>query len=143
MGHGRQVQQRYQFLLLIVTIVICVLLISPGTSWWVEKPSAMLGGTDETDAGGHVVLFTLLAMGWTWALGHYWVRPRVITVVVAGGVTLAAITELAQLFIPERGSSLIDFGADVLGTLIGVTLALLIVYVTARNHSSPTPPDQP
>lgn len=134
--------QRYRLILAVITLAAVVLLISPGTSWWVEDSSKMLGGTDETDARGHVALFTLLSLAWTLTLEQRWTKRRAITVVVAGGILLAAVTEVAQVFVPERGASMIDFGADVLGTLIGVSLALVITSLWTKKRQ-PIPPPSP
>lgn len=132
---------RYHVLLVIVTLAACVLLISPGNTWWVADSSNLLGGTDETDTRGHIALFAVLTLAWAWTLRHQWARPWISYLVVgASGIALGAITEVAQHFIPERGSNLTDFGADVLGTLIGVVLAALFIRWLERKK---TPAKQP
>ena len=84
---------RYRVLLVIVTIVACILLVSPGNSWLVTGSSNMLGGTDETDARGHIALFAVLTLAWVWSLRHQWARPSMVYFVVgASSIALGAIT---------------------------------------------------
>ncbi|MBN1311614.1 MAG: VanZ family protein [Anaerolineae bacterium] len=84
--------------------------------------SLFFGGTELTDAAGHVILCGILVWLWYWALRGYLQPSWVLGVGVAVGLGLGIVTELAQVFVPSRGASLLDLLANVLGMGIAAGL---------------------
>ncbi len=77
--------------------------------------SRLFGGTQLTDAIGHMVLCGILVWLWYRALRGSLQPASALGVVVAIGLGLSVVTELAQVFVPSRGASLLDLLANVLG----------------------------
>lgn len=105
------------------TTLVCLLMLLPGEDSVAEDTSGFFGGTDLTDAAGHVLLFGALTVFWYAALVCQ-VRPSVAfwgAVLVGAGLGL--LLETGQSLVPERGLSLLDFSANVLG-VSGAVLAL-------------------
>ena len=51
-----------------------------------------------------------------------------------GGVTVAAIDEIIQIFVPGRGPHIRDVGIDSLGVLLGVCLVLLFTIKRRKKE---------
>jgi len=108
---------------LILTLVAVLLMTLPGNSGIVLASSRALGGTELTDAIGHVALFAVLTLVW-YRAARTFVNDRVaLSVVVIGVVILGITTELSQRLVPERGSNIVDLVANGLG--VSVAWALL------------------
>jgi len=84
---------------------------------WVSK---LFGGTETTDAVGHVIINVILALLWCWAISLYATIAKTIIIVLIGGMFWCFSAELVQSFVPNRGSSLLDLAANILGILIGL-----------------------
>jgi glycopeptide antibiotics resistance protein len=104
------------------TAIDASIMLSPGNSGttvsWLSKS---FGGTEITDAVGHIIINTLLALLWCWTLHSYFSDNRTTRLILAGGIVWCVGAELLQYFVPERGVSLLDIGANVLGIFIGLT----------------------
>lgn len=99
------------------TILIGVLMLLPSDTQVVDRTSGTFGGTDLTDAVGHVVLFGILTALWYAAL---LARPAALIRAAALALGLGIVLETAQSVVPGRGFSLLDFGANVLGPALSV-----------------------
>ena len=113
------------------TALTASLLLSPsGSGTPVSFISQLFGGTDTSDAIGHVVVITILALLWCWTIGLYANTAQTTYLILIGGIVWGLGAELSQYFVPERGTSLLDLGANILGVLIGlVVYRLLIAFV--------------
>ena len=104
-------------LLLCFTVAAIVLTTLPGTTRLIHGLAELWNYSESTAALLHCLLFALLTFVW-FRLAVGWLpRPRAI--LVAAGVALAVgtATETLQLFIPSRGATLLDLGANWLGIL--------------------------
>lgn len=102
------------------------LMLSPGEESAAEDLSRFFGGTDVTDALGHILLFGVLTALWRWALLNRLPLQQTLGVAVAVGLALGTTTELAQFCVPHRGVVLIDLLANWIGSL-AVVLALRLL----------------
>jgi VanZ family protein len=119
------------------TAIDMILMLSPGSKGSVAgETSGLFGGTDITDAIGHVILKAILVLLWCWMLSHYTSLENFIRWVAIGGLTWAVVAELAQFFVPDRGVSVLDLAANILGVLIGLKIYYLgLVWVNGdRNY---------
>ena len=90
---------------------------------WVSR---LFGGTELTDAAGHVILISILVWLWYQTLRKS-VRPTwALATVVAIGLGLGVVTELIQTFIPSRGASLLDLLANTLG--VGLAAGAIVAW---------------
>ena len=110
------------------TVLLLFLMLSPGEDTAAEEVSGFFGGTELSDAVGHVNLFGVLTALWQRALALHIGKHRALTAAVAIGLGLGVATELAQLFIPDRGAGL----ADMLANWIGAALAAAILRYRRR-----------
>lgn len=103
------------------TLLLCFLMLSPSDGT-VHTVSSWFGGTEITDAIGHVILVSVDCVLFYGVLVRYLSAKN--SLIVAGIVTLvfAIMLELAQTFIPSRGASLID----IIAAFVGVGCGLLI-----------------
>jgi VanZ family protein len=100
---------------LVWTLIVLALTTLPGDTAVVDNTSKAFGGTDVSDAIGHVVLAGILTLlYYAVAVLHRKPRPA-LYIAVAGALVLTTSTEFAQLFIPHRGASLLDLSANWLG----------------------------
>jgi VanZ family protein len=105
---------------LFISVLALVFTLLPATSPLVYRASQFLGGTELTDALGHVLLFSVLTSAWYATLREH-VGNAKAPVITAGLVlALGVATELAQAGIVDRGASLLDLGADALGVSLAV-----------------------
>lgn len=110
------------------TIVTLLLTTLPGDTSLVLSSSRAIGGTDLTDAFGHVVLFAVLTILWNRAIGVFMNSRAAFVVTILAVLALAVVTEAAQRYIPERGADIFDLAANVLGII------LAIVYLQWRDR---------
>ncbi len=97
------------------------LLLSPGNKGGiVSRISHLFGGAETTDAIGHLIINTILAFLWCWTIRLYASTATTTRVILIGGIVWCFVAELTQHFVPERGTSLLDLGANILGVLIGL-----------------------
>ncbi len=103
------------------TALAASLMLSPsGDGTTVSFVSKLFGGSEETDAIGHVIINVILAFLWCWTLSLYLSPAKTTRLVLIGGLIWCVGAELTQHFVPNRGSSLLDLGANILGVLIGL-----------------------
>lgn len=104
------------------TILLCFLMLSPSDGT-VNTVSSWFGGTEITDAIGHVILVSVDCVLFYSVLIRYLSAKN--SLLFAGIVTLlfAIMLELAQTFIPSRGASLID----IIAAFVGVGCGLVII----------------
>lgn len=109
------------------TLLLCFLLLSPSNGT-VHDISSLFGGTEMTDAIGHIILIGVECMLTYLVMLRY--LPHVLAQKLAFICTLAfgIFLELAQLLIPSRGTSLID----IIAAFVGVGC----VYITITRIST-------
>ena len=106
---------------LIWTALAASLLLSPGNEGGtVSGVSKLFGGTETTDAIGHVIINVVLSVLWCWTINLYTSIARMTRLILIGGILWCFGAELIQHFVPERGASLLDLAANILGVLIGL-----------------------
>ncbi len=108
------------------TALTVFLMLSPGEQSTAEDLSRFFGGTDLTDALGHVFLFGILTALWWWTLMEHLPLPHALRAAVAVGLTTGIVTELARFFIPHWGVALIDLVANGIGVLLPPTILRLL-----------------
>ncbi len=101
------------------TVLTVALMLMPASEGSVAKNlSLFAGGSEVTDAIGHVILYGVLTGLWYWALRvhtiHAWAGALAVALTVGIG------TELLQVFIPDRGASVLDLAANTIGPLLAV-----------------------
>ncbi|WP_119071455.1 VanZ family protein [Aggregatilinea lenta] len=105
------------------TAIAASLMLSPSgdgtTVTWVSK---LFGGTETTDAIGHVIINTILAFLWCWTLSLYSGTGKTTRLVLFGGFIWCCGAESLQYFVPERGTSLLDLSANFLGVFVGLAI---------------------
>jgi hypothetical protein len=110
-------------LTLIWSAIAASLMLSPsGNGTMVSTISRLFGGTETTDAFGHVIINTILAFLWSWTISLYVSAPETTRLILSGGIIWGLVAELSQHFVPERGTSPLDLGANILGVVIGITV---------------------
>ena len=126
------------------TAIAALLMLSPSgdgtTVSWVSK---LFGGTEITDAVGHVIINTILAFLWCWTLSLYASFAKTTRLILLGGIVWCFVGELSQFFVPERGTSLLDLAANVLGVLIGLIGYRLLITEWNRRITSTVPSPKP
>ncbi len=105
------------------TAIAVSLMLSPsGKGTTVSGVSKLFGGTETTDAIGHVIINTILALLWCWTISLYASTPKTTRLILIGGIVWCFAAELSQFFVPERGTSLLDLAANILGVSIGLVI---------------------
>lgn len=106
---------------LLWTVITIPLMLSPsgeGTSVsWIAK---LFGNTEASNAVGHVIVNAILAFLWYWTINMYLCDTKTMWIILISGIIWGIIGEMAQVFVPARGPSLLDLGMNILGVLIGV-----------------------
>lgn len=102
------------------TLLVVALMVMPGQDTAADDLSHFFGGTEMTDAAGHVFLFGMLVLLWLLALGMHLPRTRALRLAVVFGLALGLVTELLQIFIPHRGVTFIDLLANTLGAAVAL-----------------------
>ncbi len=97
------------------TGLILILMLTPSDRPVVEDTSATFGGTDYTDAVGHLVLFGTLAVLWWAALACHRPISTAFYLALSLSLLIGISTEIAQNWVPERGTSLLDLIANTSG----------------------------
>lgn len=110
---------------LVWTALVLYLMLAPsGQGTPVSTLSHSTGGTARTDANGHFLLFASLTLLWFWTLTLQLSTRRAALLAAVIGITLGLSLEAAQQVIAARGSSLLDYSANMAGvglaTLAGV-----------------------
>lgn len=102
------------------TALVGLLMLLPGEDSIAEDTSGFFGGTDMTDALGHVLLFGIFTALWYAVLVCYLAPAPALTGALVIGAASGLLLELGQGIVPHRGLSLLDFTANALGVLISV-----------------------
>ena len=95
------------------TLLVCLLLLQPGKDPLIGPAAA----GDHDDFGllvlhlGHFVAFAV--MTWLWWRALLALRPALVIALLCG-----ALTELAQLYVPDRGLSALDLALNGSGALL-------------------------
>ena len=105
------------------TVFTLIMMLKPGTSRVIDVPHKLLGGTDFTDAIGHVVLFCVLVYVW-WTLTAHFSRQRALLLAACIVFGLGTFTEFAQAIVPHRGFTLYDLASNWIGAGLGVSLTI-------------------
>ncbi|MCQ3932596.1 MAG: hypothetical protein DPW16_19275 [Chloroflexi bacterium] len=105
-------------------LIILYLTLSSGNNQNVSSLSKFAGGTEITDAIGHMVMFTVLVVLWHWAGSAYYPAMAVLKVVTPLIFLFAIGVEVGQYWIEERGMSWLDFLANSSGVLLGASWIL-------------------
>ncbi len=105
------------------TAIAASLMLSPSgdgtTVSWISK---LFGGTETTDAIGHVIINTILTFLWSWTLSLYVSPIKTTRTILVGGIIWCCGAESLQYFVPERGTSLLDLTANFLGVFMGLAI---------------------
>jgi VanZ family protein len=104
------------------TVFTLIMMLKPGTSRLIDVPHKLLGGTDFTDAIGHVVLFCGLVFVWWVLTGHFSRRALLVAALIVFG--LGTFTEFAQAIVPHRGFTWYDLASNWIGAGLGVCLTV-------------------
>jgi VanZ family protein len=114
-------------LTLLWTAITIKLMFSPsGDGTIVSWVSKLFGGTETTDAIGHIIINTIQAWLWCWTINLYTNILKTTRIVLTGGIIWCFAAELTQLLVPNRGTSLLDLAANIVGVLIGMIIHRLI-----------------
>ncbi len=100
------------------TALVIALMVTPGDEPLVTGLSDAFGDTDLTDAAGHVVLCAVLTILWQWALIAHIPPSHALRIALGVALALGTSVELLQMFVPNRGVSLLDLLANWLGGFI-------------------------
>mgnify|MGYP001306595942 CR=1 FL=1 len=115
------------------TVILCFLMLSPGSGTVADDVSRAFGGTEFSDALGH----TALAFVQTFLLARALATPartrRALWIASALTLLLLFSLEIAQVWIPDRGASLLDASANAIG--VGLCAAAVIVSVAVANRT--------
>ncbi len=112
------------------TILVCLLMLLPGEDSVAEDTSGFFGGTDLTDAAGHVLLFGGLTLFWYAALVCHRTPAEALHLALALAAGLGLLLEAGQSLVPERGVSLLDFSANA----VGVCAAAYLLHTALGRH---------
>jgi hypothetical protein len=100
------------------TILLCFLFLAPSEGTAVRDISLFFGGSELTDAIGHVVMiFVETALLYN-VLRHYKRNDTALQYAVGVTLVFGLCAELAQHWIPSRGASLIDVCAAFIGVVL-------------------------
>jgi VanZ family protein len=91
---------------------------APSDSLGVADLSRLFGGTELTDAIGHVILFSVLTFAWYFAIRYRWNARTAFIIAVAVVGLLGTVAELSQHFVPHRGMTLLDLLANWSGVVV-------------------------
>jgi len=100
------------------TGILCLLQLLPSNIQLVSMPHKLAGGTEIADAIGHFIFFFVATALLFWALLLHFHASRALILGLILIIVLGAALEIAQLFIPDRGVTLIDFAANWGGALL-------------------------
>lgn len=115
-------------LTLIWTIITATLMLSPsGDGTTVSWVANLFGNTEMSNATGHFIINAALAFLWCWTLSLYATTQKTIRLILIGGVVWSFGAELSQHFVPERGTSLLDLVANILGVVIGLAIYRVLI----------------
>lgn len=117
--------------------------LSRAFSTWVKGLVSWLlpdGGAEGVGGGHHLLRklahfaeFTGLGLWLTWLAAmvrrlpwEHWIWP------LLGGIAVACVDEIIQIFVPGRGPGLLDVGIDTLGVCLGIVLINLLKSIKTK-----------
>lgn len=110
------------------------LMLSPaGENSTASRISKLFGGTELTDAIGHVFLYAVLALLWIWALSLHLPERQAALMALTIALLLGFSLEFAQQFVSARGSTLIDYAANFLGVLLAGLVRTVLVRASSAS----------
>ena len=118
---------RWFLLALSLNILALLFMLLPATSPLISGTSRLLGGSELTDAFGHVILLAVLTGTWYSAFQGRLGKLRALAAAALLVLCLGLMTEFAQAGIADRGARLLDVGANVLG------VALAVIYIGLKT----------
>ncbi len=110
------------------TVVLCFFLLWPSKGTLVDDVSEVFGGGERTDAVGHAVLAFFETAFLFNLIRHRMTRLRALLLAVGSCLILDLALEVAQIWIPARGFTLLDLSANWIGTGLFVLIACPILY---------------
>lgn len=114
------------------TALMVFLMLSPGQASIADDLSTAFGATELSDALGHLFIALVEALLVFGAMRPFASVPQAIVVSAVITMVLGALLEAAQLWIPSRGATVLDFAAHTLG----VTAATAGLWVRRRFRVS-------
>jgi VanZ family protein len=124
---------RWPITLLWTAFTVFLALAPSDDTSFVTRLSQASGGTEITDAVGHVMLFGLLTVLWYLPLARRYNHRRVLLWSIVLALTIGIVTELTQSFVPDRGTSVLDLAAN----SVGVALAAIWIGRWAGRKAEP------
>jgi|FLYN01.1.fsa_nt_gi VanZ family protein len=120
----------------LVTALLVVLLLQPGEG--AVTDTGILHGPpslarDLFYLTGHILWFGLIVILWRWTLVTRFHPSSALVLAVFIALIVGASTEFAQTFIPNRGATLGDLLANVVG-VIGAVIAIRLYEPAGRKH---------
>ena len=115
------------------TLVLCFLMLSPGSGTVADDVSRAFGGTEFSDALGHTALAFVQTLLLSRALATSVSMRRALWMASALTLLLLISLEVAQIWIPDRGASLLDASANAVG--VGLCAAAVIVSTAAASRA--------
>lgn len=113
------------------TLLLCFLLLSPSDGT-VETISGLFGGTEITDAIGHVIMMGVECVLMYLVMKHYLSDPLSRKLALICTLMFGIFLELAQLWIPSRGTSVID----IIAAFVGVSCAYLMITKLTQSSKN-------
>lgn len=104
------------------TGLLCFLFLSPSKGT-VRNISSFFGGTEITDAIGHIILIGIDCLLLYILARHYQAEKLSQRLAFIITLIIGLLLETAQIWIPSRGASLID----IIAAIIGVSVAGLLI----------------
>ncbi len=98
-------------------------------------PGRFVQGVVSNDKMAHFCGFAGLAFLLAWVLAPFRPSRRVIVVTFLVAITYAAMDELTQTLVPNRGADIHDWYADAAGSMIGI-FAYMVSWVFASELCS-------
>lgn len=119
------------------TLLICYLMLSPGSGTVADDVSQAFGGTEFSDSLGHAALAFIETLLLCAAFRpHFTPGRRALWAATAFTLALTASLECAQRWIPDRSASPLDIAVNALG----IALAVALVHLAAACSSHPVDP---
>jgi len=110
--------RRWQIASFIFLILVLALTVMPAVWFWPDQVR-MVSLLENLDKWAHLVTFAFLAL---WFAGQY--RPRSYWRIALGLLAFGALIEVCQRVVGYRTAELLDFGADTIGIIIGLAIAM-------------------
>ena len=105
------------------SVFTVVMMLSPGSQTAASDLSAAAGGTEFTDYLGHVTLTLIETLLVVNLLIRYLPLRAALLWAVVPVFVVTSVLEFMQRWVPDRGSSVFDAAANVVGIALGVWLA--------------------